>query len=236
MRSQGQLLNIQILRSFAAGIVVMGHAGQEMTAIAARTGQIAMPMGGINFGWGVDIFFVISGFIMIHTSADHFGKPGAAREFLVRRLIRIVPLYWLVTTALIVGAIFMPRLLNVPIGDWPHILSSYFFIPDARANGEIRPVVALGWTLNYEMFFYVFFALAMMLPLRRGIAAIFALFGLFMAIGAFGPSGHVALDFWTSSLLAEFLFGVVIGIIARNRVQLPLPSALMLATAGVRCS
>jgi exopolysaccharide production protein ExoZ len=83
------------------------------------------------------------------------------------------------------------------------------------------------------MFFYVFFALAMLLPLRRGIAAIVLLFGLFMTIGAFGPSGNVPLDFWTSSLLGEFLFGVVIGLVARNCKQLPLASALTLAADSI---
>ena len=233
MRQNGHLLSIQILRAIAALVVVIGHAGQEMTALAMRSGASAPRLDWFNWGWGVDIFFVISGFIMIHTSADHFGKPGAAQEFVTRRLIRIVPLYWFMTTALIAGALVAPRLLNVPIGDFQHILASYLFLPDARPDGGVRPVVALGWTLNYEMFFYVFFALCMLLPLRRGLALLFVLFGLFLIAGQMGPWNNVRVDFWTSPLLAEFLFGVVLGLMARMGWKLSLPQAIGTAVTAL---
>ena len=232
MRASTQILNVQMLRALAAVMVVAGHAGEEMRVIAAAGGRSALSMNGLNWGWGVDVFFVISGFIMIATSADRFGKPGAAREFFVRRLIRIVPLYWLTTTLLLVGAFISARYLNVPVGEWPHIAASYLFIPDLRPSGEVRPVLALGWTLNYEMFFYVFFALAMLAPLRRGVLALFALFGLLAAIGAFGPFGQTQIDFWTSPLLLEFLLGVAIGLGSRNGWQVSGAAAFAMFVAG----
>ena len=171
-RGPAQLQGIQALRAIAALLVVFGHAAHEAEAIAARVGVPAIDPSFLYWGSGVDIFFVISGFIMVHTSAELFGRPGAWRIFLGRRIARIVPLYWLLTSLLLIGSLFVPQLLNVPIGDWQHILASYLFIPSLRGGSEIRPVMALGWTLNFEMFFYLLFAGAMFLPLRRGMAAL----------------------------------------------------------------
>src|SRR5512146_2076335 len=95
------LRSIQILRALAACLVVIGHCLHETAEIAARNGRLPLRIDLIDWGIGVDIFFVISGFIMIYTTADLFGQPGAMRTFLTRRIIRIVPLYWLMTAGLI---------------------------------------------------------------------------------------------------------------------------------------
>ena len=225
MRDQARQLNIQILRALAATLVVIGHAFHDMQALKGAAEAAPTWLDRLNWGWGVDVFFVISGFIMFFTSADGFGRPGAARVFVTRRLIRIAPLYWATTTLLIAGAAVAPQLLNVPIGSGSHVLASYLFIPDLRPNGEVRPVMALGWTLNYEMFFYVFFALALLLPLRRGLAALAVAFAALVAVGQFGPWGVTQIDFWTSPLLLEFLAGAVIGALMRGGARLnPAPA------------
>ncbi len=233
MRQSGQLLNVQIMRAIAAALVVFGHAGQEMSLMAAKTGQSAPNLEFFNWAWGVDIFFVISGFIMMHTSSEHFGKPGASREFIRRRLIRIVPLYWLTTTAFVLTALLAPKILNVPPSSLWHGIASYAFIPEANANGAVRPLLALGWTLNYEMFFYVLFALGMLLPLRKGLMTLCAIFVTLLSFGALGPWHNTQVDFWTSQLLAEFLLGVGIGLMARRGFALNGLEALLLCAAGV---
>ncbi len=233
MRQHGQLLNMQIMRAIAAALVVFGHAGQEMSLMATRTGQSSPNLEFFNWAWGVDIFFVISGFIMMHTSGEHFGKPGASREFLRRRLIRIVPLYWLTTTAFVLTALIAPKILNVPPSGLWHAIASYGFIPEANANGAVRPLLALGWTLNYEMFFYVLFALGMLLPLRKGLLALCALFIALLGLGALGPWHNTQVDFWTSHLLAEFLLGVGIGLMARRGFTMNGVEALFVGALGV---
>lgn len=229
--SAGQIESIQALRAIAALLVVFGHAAHETEAIGPRVGLPGIDASFLHWGIGVDIFFVISGFIMVHTSADLFGQPGAWRVFLARRIARIVPLYWLLTTVLLLGGLIAPRLLNVPLGDWQHILSSYLFIPSLRGD-EIRPVMALGWTLNLEMFFYVLFAGALLLPLRRGMVALTLAIGGFALAGAILKPVQVQIAFWTQQIILEFLFGCLLALLHRHGFRLAGPSAVLLVAFG----
>jgi len=228
-----QLQGVQALRAVAALLVVFGHAAHELETIAERIGHAPIDASVLHSGGGVDIFFVISGFIMVHTSADRFGRPDAWRTFLTRRIARIVPLYWLLTTALLVGALFAPRLLNVPIGDWQHILASYFFVPSMRDGNEIRPVMALGWTLNLEMFFYLLFAIAMLFPLRRGLVALGLTLSILALIGAIWRPTQVQIAFWTQPIILEFLFGCLLALVYRRGVRIPPVAAAALVTLGL---
>lgn len=227
-----QIETIQALRAIAALLVVFGHAAHETEAIGPRVGLPAIDPSFLHWGIGVDIFFVISGFIMVHTSADLFGRPGAWRIFLARRIARIVPLYWLLTSVLLLGSLVAPRLLNVPVGDWQHVLASYLFVPSLRGGDETRPVMALGWTLNLEMFFYVLFAGAMLLPLKRGMIALALAITGFALAGAFLRPTQVQLAFWTQQIILEFLFGCLLALVHRQGVRLPATSAVLLVALG----
>jgi len=223
---------IQVLRGLAALLVVIGHAIHETQAMSAALLRPALDGSLVKWGAGVDIFFVISGFIMVYSSTGLFERPGAWRSFLWRRFIRIVPLYWLLTTALLLGALVAPQLLNVPIGDWRHVLSSYLFIPSLRVPGEIRPVMALGWTLNLEMFFYVLFACTLALPMRRAVIGLIAVLALLAGVGIALQPSQVQLAFWTQSIILEFGFGCGLALAYLNGVRLGRASALVLAAAG----
>ena len=94
-----QIAVLQVLRAVAALTVVFGHAQHDALVSAMRAGQAFTRNHALPWGAGVDLFFVISGFIMVHASERLFGREGAARAFMLRRLIRIVPLYWLLATA-----------------------------------------------------------------------------------------------------------------------------------------
>lgn len=225
--------NIQALRAVAALLVVVGHALHETETISALVGRAAPDLSFIYWGFGVDIFFVISGFIMAYTSADLFGQRGAWRVFLTRRLTRIVPLYWLLTTVLLVGGAIAPRLLNVPIDDWQHVLASYAFIPSLRGPGEIRPVMALGWTLNMEMFFYVLFAGALTLPFRSGMTALALVIGALALFGLIVRPEQVQLAFWTQSIILEFLMGCLLGAAYLKSARLTPVAAVMVAAVGI---
>lgn len=206
-----KLDNLQILRALAALSVVVAHAFHETRAIANTGGGEAAG----RLAFGVDIFFVLSGFIMAHTSAGEFGQPGASLRFFTRRCARVIPLYWLLTSALLLGSAAAPSLLNVPVGGVGHIVDSYLFIPDLRAPGEVRPVMALGWTLNYEMLFYVIFSIALLTPIRYAMVWLSAQMAV-MALGHLivDPS-HVAASFWTDPIILEFLFGVYVALMFR---------------------
>src|SRR5437016_4636844 len=123
-----KLPNIQLLRALAASSVVVYHSGIESTSVCKGTNLNCV----YDFwtgGYGVGLFFVISGFIMVTTSWNAFGQPGAALDFMRRRIIRIVPLYWLLTTVAVIGVFFVPTMLNVPVLDFPYVAASYLFWP-----------------------------------------------------------------------------------------------------------
>jgi len=227
-----RLANIQILRAFAALMVLVSHLGTEFVDIAARRG-LDISFNPTPWTSGVDLFFVVSGFIMVVTAGNSFGTPGATGRFLSRRIARVVPLYWLLTTAVLAGGLLAPRLLNVPVVDAWHIVASYLFWPAARATGEIRPVLALGWTLNFEMLFYLLFGLALALPRRWGLAALAGgLLGL-VALGQLTQLPGVALPFWASPVLLEFLAGMAVGLLYRPALRLGAWPALMMIGAGL---
>jgi len=215
---------------------MFGHCLHEATTIAGQTGRAPLNFSIIDWGVGVDIFFVISGFIMIYTTADLFGQPGAARVFLTRRIVRIVPLYWMITAGLILIYLVAPKILTLPIEGWRSIDTSFFFIPDLRANGEIRPIMALGWSLNYEMFFYAVFAVCLLAPLQRATLYLIGLFVGISILGATVTMPTVALTYWTNSIILEFLFGALLALACRAKFSLSAGAALALIVAGAACA
>jgi exopolysaccharide production protein ExoZ len=230
------LRSIQILRAVAACLVVLGHSLHEAATIAEQTGRSPPNLSIIDWGFGVDIFFVISGFIMIYAAADLFGQPGAARVFLTRRIVRIVPLYWMITAALIAVYLVAPKILNVPIEGWRSVVTSFLFIPDLRGNGEIRPIMALGWSLNYEMFFYAVFAVCLLAPLKRATLYLIGIFVGLSILGAAVTMPTITLTYWTNSIILEFLFGALIALACRAKFSLPVGAALALIVAGIACA
>jgi exopolysaccharide production protein ExoZ len=155
---------------------------------------------------GVDIFFVISGFVMVYVSRDR--TPLA---FWRDRIRRIVPLYWFYTLLMALLALVVPGLLRTAEFDAEHLAQSLLFIPAYHPTKEwaVWPVLVQGWTLNYEMFFYAVFGA--LLTLRRLVPALAVAFVALVAAGAIlNPQGAVA-SVYTNPLLLEFLAGALIG-------------------------
>jgi exopolysaccharide production protein ExoZ len=221
-----KLINIQILRAVAALTVVLYHIGIETTTLCQTNGTGCVYTfwdGGID---GVSLFFIISGFIMVATSWNAFGSVSGAKDFLLRRLTRIVPLYWVVTTIAIVGIILVPSMLKVSVVDTGYFAASYLFWPVERVNGLVRPIATLGWTLNLEMFFYAVFAVTMVLGRSKGMALAIGLllflttlqsFGLFAKDGAFAS---VPLNFWGDPIILNFVFGMFVGVAFKRGLRL----------------
>ncbi len=192
------LQNIQALRAIAALLVVLIHATQILHGIGPST---------FAFGHaGVDIFFVISGFIMVHVSR---GRGLSPLEFATNRIIRIVPLYWILTVAVFAVALFVPAAVQATRADPIQLLKSLLFIPFVKSNGLVHPVLFVGWTLNYEMFFYALFAIGLMGGTRGTLSVIAAIVGL-VALDPF-TSTPIA-DFYTDPILLEFAAGMILGL------------------------
>lgn len=171
--------------------------------------SLQLPLAGTGAA-GVDIFFIISGFIMWITTRSPHLTPGM---FIYRRLIRVVPLYWAVTIALLILAYFMPTLLGTTAFDLNHAAMSLLFIPmeHPRLEGEILPFFIQGWTLNYEMFFYGIFALAMAVSTAATFGIIVACLSALVALGLIFTPESAALKFYSSTLLLEFIAGMALG-------------------------
>jgi exopolysaccharide production protein ExoZ len=186
------LYGIQYLRAFAAIAVVVFHA-------AEKSGEPFM-IGAA----GVDVFFVISGFIMWVISER---RPMTPQGFLLDRFRRIAPSYWLVTAIMIAGALagLFPNLQLTA----SHIAASLFFIPaHSPSDDQIWPVLVQGWTLNFEIFFYVLFAGALFLPRKWRLLFLSALFGGFFLAGQMLHPTTPALYTYTRPIILEFLGGV----------------------------
>ncbi|WP_051546701.1 acyltransferase family protein [Lysobacter capsici] len=187
----GKIGLIQVLRAYAALWVVWRHTYYQ----------------GFEVGvFGVDVFFVISGFIMAYICAEQAVAPG---RFLLRRTLRIAPLYWLVTCAAFGLALLAPHLFNSTTGNWSNLLKSLLFIPYLKENGTVMPVIPVGWTLNCEMLFYL--AMSACLGFGRKHAALAAAAGLAMlpVVVRADLADSPAAWFYSQPVMAEFLFGVL---------------------------
>jgi len=209
---------IQYLRGFAATAVLVFHACQRAQA---------------DFGVGaagVDLFFVISGFIMWVVSD---ARPLTPRQFITRRIERIVPLYWAVTLAAAAVAIVAPAVFPNMTPTAAHVLGSIFFVPHRDATGEIYPLIVPGWSLNYEMFFYAIFAVALGLSARLRLPFLIVTFAALAAAGRMVSSDSPAWLTYTDPLLLEFLAGVLLGVAYTRGARLPSALSVLLILAGL---
>lgn len=215
VRPTPPLLSLQVLRAVAALLVLVHHAGYDADTIALRAGAAPFALDRfVDLGFGIHLFFVISGFIMLRT-ARGFGSARGAAVFMARRVIRVVPLYWLMTSMLLLGAAVAPGLLNTPVGGLADVIGSYLFIPVLR-GGELIPVLGQGWTLDYEMFFYALFAFAMLLPRRAAVPCLAATLIVLVSLGRVVQAASAPVAVWTDGLLLEFLLGLGIGLLAER--------------------
>ena len=201
------VVSIQYLRGLAAMMVVYHHA---ISKIRIMNPESFIPYSGFG-GAGVDIFFVISGFIMWVTTASKTSSPA---YFWYRRIIRVVPLYWFFIFIIIVPKLFIPDLFQSTQLDPEHIVKSLLFIPHYHpvVSDQIWPILIPGWTLNYEMFFYFLFGASLFLSQTARLPALIFTFLLLVTIGQWVPSDSPLLITYTDSLLLEFLAGIIIGV------------------------
>lgn len=186
------LLSIQYLRALAALSVAVFHAFQWA--------RLDFDIGAA----GVDIFFVISGFIMWRTTEGTDVRP---LEFLRRRAVRIAPLYWVVTLGLVVAALLFPMRFPDVQPTWSHVLQSLAFIQHRNPEGQPFPILAPGWTLNYEAAFYLIFAVALMFPAAQRLLVLSCALLVLGLGGFFYPPAY---EMMANPLILEFLAGVLL--------------------------
>lgn len=194
------LISIQYARALAALLVVCAH----LTGFAFFQPLQTREFGGM----GVDIFFVISGFIIWESS-----KGQAPKDFAIRRFSRIVPAYWAYTTLLVVLALALPQLTPNIYVDARSLIFSYLFVPYTDMRGNTNPLLLQGWTLNYEMYFYVIFGLSLFIRNRMAqLGAIVAFFLASILLGILIERDTAVVRYYTDTMLLEFLLGILVNI------------------------
>ena len=206
-----RLNSLQALRGLAAITVVVSHLMRqthENWVRATNPDLCAIALGDL----GVFLFFIISGFIMQHTAGETFGQRGAARQFLERRIARIVPLYWMFTALAVAfpGALYLGTHRSAVC-----IIFSFVFLPDVA--WPYSPALPVGWTLSFEMLFYLVFAICLNFSRHTGVLLLLnGLFGFFLLMQGIAhavPEARDVAQWWGRPLLAWFVVGVLFAII-----------------------
>lgn len=190
--------SIQALRGLAALFVVFQHVRF------------------LNFGaFGVDIFFCISGFMIMFTTEK------STKYFFRKRLIRILPLYYLMTLGTYLLLLLFPSMFQQTRQDPSYLFKSLLFLPFDIGGGAIQPLVRIGWTINCEMLFYLLFFIAFHISMKyRGLICSAFLVILVGMVQIFAPAifswqspiGSVLspfLIFYGDPVMLEFLFGIL---------------------------
>jgi exopolysaccharide production protein ExoZ len=160
---------------------------------------------------GVDVFFILSGFLMMYISGPYFERKRSVWHFIAQRLIRIWPLYALVTGVQCwpLLRIFM-KTGDVPFDLHPVRLASFLFVPSFNERGLLQPILGVGWTLNYEMLFYICFAAVLISGPRYALLKIAALLVTLFALGT-TLRHSIPGEFFGDPIIFEFLFGAALG-------------------------
>jgi exopolysaccharide production protein ExoZ len=202
-----QYTSIQVLRGLAALMVVI-------FPLPAALGMLDLNIPILNCG--VDLFFVISGFVMVLSTEN---RRRDHRAFLMQRFTRVVPFYWVMTFLMVAALwLFAGRAVSLE-----QITNSLLFIPYLdTATGYVQPVLGVGWTLNLEILFYILFAATVGFGTLTQMATIGVVFAIAVAARIiFKPAADTVLFFYTTPILFEFLAGMALGHLVGRLARLP---------------
>jgi exopolysaccharide production protein ExoZ len=219
--------NLQILRFLAAAIVLITHTTFYINE--RIDSNFIIWSGGAE---GVDIFFVISGFVMYVAGKKFSRNAIGAKLFIRRRIARVFPLYWLITTFKVSIALIAPAAVLHNHPNALNVIGSYLLIPMLNADGEVRPLHGVGWTLLHEMFFYYAFSLSLLL---RQNPAIFSsvIIGSLWCIGLFVHSESALATVYFSTLNLLFIAGMVLAFLYERGLLLPKIIAYLTLLGGI---
>lgn len=210
---------LQYLRAVAALAVVYSHSVIQIEDYS----QYLLDAG----SFGVDIFFVISGFIMVYIArADD--TPG---RFMVNRIRRVVPLYWFFTFLMAAILILAPWVFKSTDFSWDILVMSLAFIPhwSTAQEGYVWPLVAPGWSLIFEMYFYSLFALSLFFAQRFRIAFICVVICVvFLIAHYFHDVESAAAQFFAKSMVFEFILGMGLALAWKRGFKIPPSTAAFL--------
>lgn len=195
--------SIQTLRGIAALFVVLEHVRF------------------LNCGaFGVDIFFCISGFMIM------FSTHKSTEGFLRKRLIRILPLYYLMTIGTFLLLILFPSMFEQSQANPAFLVKSLLFIPFDIGGGVLQPLMRIGWTVNCEMFFYLLFFIALHISHKYRALISGAFIGIIVLLAQILPINPDSLTFYGNPIMLEFILGMIIYYVIRGIYELHCRKAL----------
>jgi exopolysaccharide production protein ExoZ len=220
-----KLFHLQALRGLAASLVVLAHS---VRALHSDYSDRFLASG----YFGVATFFIISGFIIYKTSRSAFGSLRGVTEFITKRLVRVFPIYWIAT---ILGFVLSPHRAAYSASD---VVCSLLLIPHyIKLTNGMDPLLGQGWSLHYELLFYLLFAAGMVFKRRYGVLlTIIALAGLAFC-GLFirpesDATGPLTLpQYYCRPIILLFPIGIGLGLLEErwHRFALPAPFWAMMA-------
>jgi len=221
-----KLLGLQWARGIAAITVVIEHAVVHPFPDVGPTVHL--------FGrLGVTLFFVISGYIMVITTGTGRFDP---LSFMKKRVLRVAPLYYVATGIAVLGVLIAPWAFRDTVFDIRHIVLSLLFIPTPEPGvaGSVDPFIRLGWTLNFEMFFYLVFACLFAFGIWARAILVTVIFGVLMVIGQMFQLHAQPIEFYTRMDTLGFVVGVWIAVLTRlDHSPLPFRLGVGIMTAAI---
>lgn len=202
-RPRGKLQSVQVMRGLAAAAVALFHTPVILSE--PKYGAMVMPSGLVDKGWiGVNLFFVLSGFIILRAHIADIDAPARLPNYFWRRFARVYPLYWAFLAVFVVTA-----LAGIGREDFSHdalgIISTLSLVK--FSPGLVLPL-KVAWTLFHEVMFYAIFAL-LILNRRLGIVVMTAWFAVILA--------HIgSANIWlapSSIWNINFFFGMAAGLL-----------------------
>ncbi len=198
---------LQAYRGIAALLVVMFH----LSHLSIERLKQVIFFNVFQAGWsGVDYFFVLSGFIMLYVNRDILGDKHYVKSFLVKRIIRIYPIYWIVTVMVLGFFLLIPSLSAGKNFNIPYIAKSLLLLPQ-----DVIPIIEASWTLNYEIFFYLLFSLGIWLKPKYSfpLLSTWLIVVILRYIKILEFSDGAILNLVFGKLNIEFIFGCLAGYI-----------------------
>lgn len=224
-RTVSRFDGIQVLRFVASAMVLVAHA----TIYVHERMNKTLPIWD-HGGYGVDIFFVISGFVIVLAARTKRGTGWIGwQEFIAKRFVRIFPLYWFATLLNLAILLALPSVVLHSSFAWSEVVQWMLLIPTFNENGRIEPLVGVGWTLYFEMFFYLTFAMVLFAR-KNPLIYLTPLLLLIAAVGYFIPEKRYAFLIYFNPLILDFVFGMGIARLAEKDLlpsRLGIPLALL---------
>lgn len=229
-----QLVSVQVVRAIGISVIIIAHI--SMAILNTVYPDADTQVGWVKYIYGcrsaIDMFFVFSGFIMVYIANRGFSVKGAAAKFFLFRLTRIIPVYWFYTflavaLAFFIHAIGLQEGAGLERPSLVALLKSLFFIPYASSMLPVTnvdgitayPALLVGWTLNYEIFFYIIFAFCMRFTLLKGLLALSAITSVLTIAHTICPPAYVPLYFWTAPVMWKFVIGTWVGYLYVTNVR-----------------